>query len=517
MQVIGLMKNNIVKNLSTEESNGLNINRLFKQIVYYFPGTILPAFLGLLSTAVFTRLFGAIEYGQYSLVLNFSLLLTAILTQWLQQSINRYIPTATEPLARVELKNAIAGSLVLILAATVIVVLVLFLVHDKLLGNKWQPFFLPSMILVLGMSLFYPICIVLQAEMRAKEYAIFNLLNSIFRFVLSLLVVYLISSNVQALLWGAATSVLLLVPFLWHRVQLNLFSLICFKNVKTSWTLIKKFASYGIPLIGYYIAANLLNVGDRYIIQWLRGSREVGIYSASYNLVYGAVSLLSAPVLLAAHPFLMKSWSINDKELTGKWLGTIIEWFLTIGLLIVGAMWLLSRDLAKLLLGEQFYQGYIIIPVIVAGIIVWQIGLYAHKPLEFAKQTKIMMGVCLLSLLLNLILNIILVPSFGYLAAAYTTMISFSFYSIIVAIIGQKTVSWRVHWKRTTVNTLTILLLVILIFWSRLIIESRYGYLPGLFITIVELIILTCIIIWRNGYQIMFKSKFEESIDNNIC
>ena len=59
------------------------------------------------------------------------------------------------------------------------------------------------------------------------------------------------------------------------------------------------FLEYGLPLVAWYVSAQILNIGDRYIIKYFLGNVEVGIYSANYSIVYGVTTLLSAPFILA--------------------------------------------------------------------------------------------------------------------------------------------------------------------------------------------------------------------------
>ena len=108
------------------------------------------------------------------------------------------------------------------------------------------------------------------------------------------------------------------------------------------------------------------------------------------------------------------------------------------GIILVGATWLFSADIANWFLGAEFRSGHIIMPVVIAGIVAWQLGIYAHKPLEFAEKTTLMFVLSLATAGLNLILNIIFVPIHGYVAAAYTTFVSYLVYTFIAIIVGQR-------------------------------------------------------------------------------
>ncbi|WP_243548898.1 hypothetical protein [Priestia megaterium] len=61
----------------------------------YAVATLVPALLGMLSISIFTRIFNAYEFGEYSLALNTSVFLSTLLVQWIQQSTQKYRPIYT--------------------------------------------------------------------------------------------------------------------------------------------------------------------------------------------------------------------------------------------------------------------------------------------------------------------------------------------------------------------------------------------------------------------------------------
>lgn len=463
---------------------GLNRQLLFRQILAYVPGSILPAFVGLASAAIFTRIFSTDEYGRYSLVLSIITLATALASQWLLQAINRYLPGASDIATRQEVKQVAAMGVILV-AGLLGGVTVIVLSFRNLLPAEWQEFVLPGTLLMVTTSAFNPLGVVLQAEMQAGLFSRYALANAVAKLLFSVFIVFAITHTPSGMVWGAVLSTAVLIPILWRQAGLPLRGLLLHLDVlKESWRGLKRFTAYGFPMIGWFLSATLLNVGDRYVIQWFRGSAEVGIYSANYNLIQAGVGLIAAPVLLAAHPFLMRAWDEGDKPNAGRWLGTIAEWFALAGVILVGATWLFSLDLATWFLGPEFRAGHVIMPAVIAGVVAWQLGMYAHKPLEFSERTGFMSILSLAAAGLNLILNIIFVPIYGYVAAAYTTLVSYLVYAVITSIAGQRILRWQIKVKQIVIITVIIVGSVLGLNQLRLLVQQDWGYGPGLVVAI---------------------------------
>jgi O-antigen/teichoic acid export membrane protein len=467
------------------KTENLNLRLLLRQVLAYVPGSVLPAFIGLASAAIFTRVFSTEEYGRYSLVVSVATLGTALASQWLQQAINRYLPGALDNATRQEVKRVAAMGVILIsgLLGSLTLIIVLF---RNLLPDEWKEFVVPGALLMVTTSAFNSLSVIFQAEMRAKQYSFYILSNSFGKLIFSLLIIFTVTRAPSGMVWGAVLSTAILLPILWYRAGLPILSSLFNKHLwSIYWSYIKQFASYGFPMIGWFLAATLLNVGDRYVIQWFRGSAEVGIYSANYNFIQGAVGLIAAPILLAAHPFLMRAWGKGDRVNAGRWLEFITEWFAIAGIVLVGATWLFSSDLATWFLGTEFRAGHVVMPVVIAGIVAWQLGMYAHKPLEFSERTGFMFILSLAAAGLNLILNIIFVPMFGYVAAAYTTLISYLFYTIITSIAGQRDLRWRFKTKPIVVITVITAGSVLGLNQLRLLVQEDWGYGPGFMMAII--------------------------------
>lgn len=471
---------------------------LGRQIVQYAPGVVAPAVIALAFAVIFTRVFTSAEYGRFSLAQSVVTMITLLAGQWLLQGINRYLPGVPAGAATARLKRAILLG-VLLVAAVMVAVAALGTAWAALLAPEWLHLVLASAALALATVVFSPLAIILQAEMRARRSSAYGLASSAARLSLALLFVFYVSHTPQSLLWAQAGAFVLVIPLLWRDAHFPPVRQMLQRSHE-SWLEVRRMAVYGFPVVGWVIAAMLLDTSDRWIIQFYRGSGEVGVYAANYSLVAGTVGLVATPMIIAVHPFLMRAWSTGQRAAAERWLGVIMQWYLVAGALLVGLVALYSSDIANLFLGPDFRVGHRIIPVVVAGIVAWQLGMYTHKPLEFMERTRLMFGLCAAATAVNAVLNLLLVPRFGYIAAAYTTLFSFIFYVGVTTWAGRRLLRWRLPWKGLAGSFAVSAVGFIVAALLRGVVQSTLGYVAGLLASgVVALATSGGVLYWQFG------------------
>lgn len=186
--------------------------------------------------------------------------------------------------------------------------------------------------------------------------------------------------------------------------------------VKKYWALSLQLS---IPLVGYSVATQILNVSDRMMISKMVDNSSVGIYGTIYT-----VSSLSLMVWGAIHssfvPYLFQN---IDKPNSGvkKVSGSLVFVYGMVAVLVT----YLAPEIVSILATEEYYEAIYIMPPIAAGVFLTCLtNLYSDIPVYF-KKTKYVMYPAAIAALLNLVLNYIFIGIYGYMAAAYTTMASY--------------------------------------------------------------------------------------------
>lgn len=198
--------------------------------------------------------------------------------------------------------------------------------------------------------------------------------------------------------------------------------------------------SLSLPLIGNSIASQVLDVSDRTMISSMVGNDAVGIYSTLYT-----VSSLSLIVWTAINssfiPYLYEN--MGDPQKTDK-LRTLSSGILAMFSVVAFLATMLAPEIVRILTTEQYYEAIYIMPPIAAGVFFTAVSNMYSNVLIYFRKTQFIMISSALAAVLNVILNYIGIRQFGYIAAAYTTMIAY-----IVLGVSQMVVATKVYYNTT--------------------------------------------------------------------
>jgi len=214
-----------------------------------------------------------------------------------------------------------------------------------------------------------------------------------------------------------------------------------------SFPLISEMAKYSFPLVAGNLSAWIMSLSDRYILEFFRGSEEVGIYSASYAISEKSIMLLATLFMLASGPISMNIWEKEGKKKSQEFVSRLTSYYLMICLPAVVGLSVLARPLIGILIPEEYYEGYRIIPLVTCG--AFFLGLqhrFQAGPL-FHKRTHFIMFPIIASGLLNLGLNFLLIPKYGYMAATTTTLISYVFLLFLMITTSRRLFIWEFPFK----------------------------------------------------------------------
>jgi len=418
------------------------IKNLIKDVGVYLPAQIVPAVVGLISIPIITRLFSPEEYGNYILVTATVGVLSAIIG-WLPMSIIRFYPVYERDGKLDEfygniIKLTIISILVASLIASGILVILKPHISMKLYSLMWIGILVFMLTSGLGVLLQF-----LRAKRQVSWYSGFTIWNSIAAISFGILLIMAFHFGVNGLLLGSVLSLAIAFPFLWKKAIEG----VSLSPKGISFPLMLEMAKYGFPLVTANLAAWILSLSDRYVLEFFRGSKEVGIYSVSYGISENSIMLLATLFMLASGPILMNIWEKEGEKKSQEFVSRVTRYYLIICLPAMVGLSVLAKPLIGILTAQEYYEGYRIIPLVTSGVLL--LGLqqrFQAGPL-FYKRTHFIMFSIIASGLLNLGLNFLLIPQYGYMAAATTTLVSYVFLLFLMIVTSRRLFIWEFPFK----------------------------------------------------------------------
>ncbi len=420
------------------------VSRLGSDTLRYIPAVVVPAAASVFGVAIFTRIFPPGPYGEYALVNVVATTAIVILSGWLQQSLLRYLPRY---LAEGRLEEFVVkfNSILwvfsgLVLAAALLVGWPLM----RVLGAFARYYVVAAVWAVAG-AVFIVQTHSFRASLQSAAFSRYQVAYALGRLVLALAFVYLVSKDVMGLVVGSAAAYVVL---LWPMCrELGIPRGVKSFGFSIDKELLKKTFSYGFPVMGWVLAVKILDLSDRFIIQFYRGAEEVGIYSANYTLVTMGILLVATPLLSAAVPLIVHAWETGHQERIQRVISSFSRYYLITAVPVVMYTIVFSWEIVSVFLGKAFREGHTTIPYILLGSFLWNFAMYGHKGIKLLEKTRVMFVLVAICCIVNVVLNLIIVPRYGYQGAAFTTFVSFALYPIMLYGVTRRYIAWVIPWR----------------------------------------------------------------------
>lgn len=196
---------------------------------------------------------------------------------------------------------------------------------------------------------------------------------------------------------------------------------------KWRWSALRPMLGYALPLIPVGLCQLGLHQIDKLLLRSLGPEGVVmawiGIYGLGYKLAYLANAVLLTSFLQIWYPFVFGIEDAMQRARTVALVGTYAMLAMTaatLGLILFG------REGIHLLASKPgYYNATKVVPWVACGYVFWSLYAVSQMPLYVAKRTRPIMWINMVALALNIGLNIILIPRYGYVGAALATLATF--------------------------------------------------------------------------------------------
>lgn len=410
---------------------GSDFKTLYQQSSHYLAGRIIVMLLGLLSFPVFTRLFSVDEYGLLNLVLKTVAVFVVFAKMGVQNSVMRFYQEFAVQGDRNALRAYYSTLYFAIFAfaalATIVFDLFIWSAPTRLLS----PLLRHLLLLGSGLIFIRGIYSVLLGFWRIQERTIlFNAvdaLNKLGTIVVICVLAFTWERTVQAFLGGSllveGVSVVLASLLLFHQGLL--------RPGSCDSTFFRQAVVYGAPLIFYELFGVVLASADRFLVQYYLGSRQLGYYSAAYNISSSLQDSVVAPLALALFPIYMRLWVTKGMQETQKFISTIFNHFALASVGIIALVTLTSKDAVVLLASEKYQKAHSLVPLLVAALLLAASHFFIDPGLLIYRKTGIMARIALYSTGVNIVLNVLLLPRLALLGAGLATLLSYLFMTLL--------------------------------------------------------------------------------------
>jgi O-antigen/teichoic acid export membrane protein len=394
------------------------------------------------------------QYGYYALVIASAGILNAVCFQWLSVSLGRFFPAQENPPEQL-LSTTLIGFLVLIsltggLAAAV---------ASLWLWSETTLLWLTALTVLIGWAqAWFDLNLKLvNTQLAPVRYGLIYSSKALLGIGAGAALFYL-GLGVIGVLLGLAFS-LLASSFLawknWKGISLR----------HSDIGLLRELIEYGAPLTVTFMLTLVVGISDRYLLGWFMDAKAVGSYAAAYDLPQQSLVMLMGIVHLAAFPLVVNAIENNRSVEAQAQLRETALLLLGISLPATVGLIILADNIAMVALGSEFREaGEQIIPCVALATFVGALkAFYLDYSFQLGRQMRMHAWVMAITAIVNILLNLLLIPIYGLRGAAYATLGAFvvgfvsswrlgrkvfplpypkDSYKVIIASIGMAVILW---------------------------------------------------------------------------
>lgn len=413
--------------------------RITKDLLIYLPGQALPALAAFITVPIYTHLFSPAEFGNYVLATSITeFLMLATITGFGQAAVRFY--------SVYQLKSDLSSyfsvlfsSIGLISVLTATVIAGILLLFQSVIPDDLYPLLWAAIFLYIVNACNATLMDILRGQEKSTWYSGFSVTASYAGILFGLIFVLVFKTDIIGLIWGQALGLLLpLFPLLWVTTRA-----IAIRPAFLKRSTFKQLWSFALPYTIGNTAHWSLNLSDRYIVKAFRGSVEVGLYAVANKISWRTIQLLVYMFYLVPAPIISRLWEERGRKATEEALTTFTRmYFLIITPAVIG-LTVVAAPLMRLLADEAYFSGYRAIWLVACGSMALGLSDLGATGCMLTNRTRLIARNQILAAVANLVLNLVLIPIYGFMGAAASTCISFILLACFQAFSSARYLTWR--------------------------------------------------------------------------
>ena len=401
------------------------LKQLSKESAIYGMGSLFNVVLGFVLIPLYTRYLSPADYGVYSLMVIISQVATTIAALGMASAMFREViyHEADE-------SEVISTTLNFLVLEALVFFAVLLVLAPKLagvlLGGEEHALLLQ--LLFVGSLLSMTDFVVMAAlRIRAKPalYSSLVVTKFVAGIIFNIFFIVVLRQGLAGLIYTRLAQGIL-------STIINVAILAKNWRPRINWPILRRMLDYGVPIMPVAIASIALTSSDRYFLEHFASTTEVGIYSLGYKLGMVVSMMVSAVSLAWGAQLFVIAKQPNAEQ---KYARILTYYLVTVGFvgLIISV---LSREVLQIFTAPAYYDAYTVVPLIVISYIFYGAMYMTNIALPVQGKTRYNTVIVIGAALLNLGINSVLIPRFGMMGAAVSTVLSYLALLIVQAAVN---------------------------------------------------------------------------------
>ncbi len=288
---------------------------------------------------------------------------------------------------------------------------------------------------------------------RTKLFAGQGILNTVLTVLLNILFLVGFGMDIKGYVLSIVLADILSTVFLIFAARLYH----AFIPKKISREIMKELVRFCLPLVPSTVFWWITGVSDRYMVAHFCSDEMNGLYAAAYKIP----TLLTYVVTIFNDAWKLSAVAESDnRDECTRFYSGVFKYYISVmfaggAILSVGA-----QVFAKILFADSYYDAWVYIPILSAATVFTALDTFLGSAYFTVKKTGMSLATSLIGAVLNIALNIILIPNEsiigGAIGASIATYISYFVVFIIRALTMHKFIPFKMYPVKLIINTVLI-------------------------------------------------------------
>ena len=312
-----------------------------------------------------------------------------------------------------------------------------------------------------------------RARNKTGLFALQGIINTAFVIILNIIFLVVFKMGVLGYVLSVVVADVLVTVFLVFAGKL-------YKDIRISSVkadIVKKLLKYSIPMIPATIFWWITSVSDRYMVTYFAGETVNGLYSAAYKIPT-ALTLVSSVFLEAWQYSAVSDTDAANESVSREsadFFGSVFSHYQSLIYVAGSAMIAMSQILIMILCADSYFEAWRYVPVLTLGSVFSGFTSFIGSVYLVKKKSMLTFLTSMGGAIVNIVLNLLLIPKLGAQGAAIATVASYLLVFVIRAINTRRYVPFSLSLPRMIVSVLLLVAqsVVILVFeryvlWTQL-------------------------------------------------
>jgi|GEM_PF-862526 len=382
----------------------------------YLGLSMVSNFINLLLTPIYTNNLTLVEYGSYSIITSYQSLFSIFVALGIFSGMKRFFNEYED---KNRLKNialtfsVVWGVVIYVLSAIFAGRLAVVMFAAEAQGVEYIGYIVISTLLLCIISIYTAYY---SMQYKALKASLIEIAKLGLTLVFAVIFVVAKDGGIIGILQSQCLSYIIVLSILFFAD---------YRHIRIEWGKgeLKDMLSYGIGMAGASDFLEwLLTLVDRYFLRAIMGYATVAVYSIGYKVGMLIMPFLVTPFINALIPYKYSVYKDEDgkrklEELFD--LYNIVGWFAVLGISIY------ANITIKILATDDYSQAFMIVPFIVMAYLLDGSCEFYSLGIHIEKKVVLNLAIPGVATLLNIMLNLALIPRIGAYGAAISTLVSY--------------------------------------------------------------------------------------------